>query len=81
MAQTIAQVVTALAASDKCAIVSMRSPKFHFDEIFNDYASSTENRFATLEGVTNDQATRLVIIIDRMATDVGSGAAKVERRV
>ncbi len=81
MAQTIAQVLAALASSDKCAIVSFRSPKQNFDEIFNDFASGTENRFAQLQGPSNDGALRLVIVIDRQATDVGSGAAKVERRI
>jgi hypothetical protein len=79
MAQSIAQLVSAIAASDGCAIVSMRSPKPTFREILNDFSNSTENNFQQLE--TNN-CTRLVIVIDRQVTaiDVGTGVAKLERR-
>lgn len=82
MAQTIAQVVTALATSDSCAIVSMRSPKATFMEIMNDYDNKAENAFAGLQGPTNNGATRLVIVIDRQVSvgEVGSGVVNVERR-
>lgn len=80
MAQTISEVVAALNSSDTCAIVSLRSPKMNFNEILNDFSKSTENDFHSLQGQTNDGARRLIIIVDRMATDVGSGAVKVERR-
>lgn len=80
MAQTVSQVVAAVAASDNCAVVSMRSPKMTFNEILNDFSKSTENDFQSLQGQTNDGARRLIIIVDRMATDVGSGLVTVERR-
>jgi len=76
-------VVAALSGID-CAIISMRSPKQKFNEIYNDY-HNIENNFATLEFDANmgnqfAGAKRLVIIIDRMDNESASGFATLERR-
>ena len=81
MAMTVQQVVSALSASDRTAVVSMRSRKREFFEVLNDYAASTENNFSVLGGHLNpDGAIRLVLIVD-IGDNTDTGAVKVERRV
>jgi hypothetical protein len=81
MAQTVSQIVAALASSDKCSIVSMKSPKHNFNEILSDFSKSTENDFQALQGPSNNGATRLVIVVDRLDASAGSGGVTVERRL
>jgi hypothetical protein len=66
MAMTPTAVVSALASSDKTAIIHVRGGKQDFDEILND-VRNFQNGFQQLGGHSNpDGATRLVVVIDRL---------------